>query len=70
MTRLEGEKQRCVLALQRLREFVDQALLDLEVRGLTPGPDVAQAIAHTAIDVARSLAAIGAYILVGERGPE
>jgi len=63
MTRVEGEKLRAVHHLRRLRTIVDQVLSDLERGAPIPGPDVAQAVAHTRVDVARSLSSLAAYDL-------
>lgn len=66
MTRLEGERVRVIQHLKRLRTIVDSVLADLERNAPIPGPDVAQAVAHTGIDVARSLSALQAYAWVEE----
>lgn len=64
MTRADGERERVLHTLNRLRVMVNRAIVDLSDPKIpTPGPDVAQAIAHTAVDVARSLAALNAFEL-------
>lgn len=61
MTRVEGERTRALHALGRLRTIVDRVIYDLSNGAPIPGPDVAQAVAHTGVDVARSLSALAAF---------
>ena len=61
MKRSEGEKIRAIHGLERLRCIVDQVISDLQKGAPLPGPDVQQAIAHTGVDIARTLAALAAY---------
>lgn len=63
MTRTQGERLRVLHTLQRLRTIVDQVIADLERGAPTPGPDVAQAVAHTGVDVARLLSRLDAFDL-------
>lgn len=60
-TRLDAERMRVILALRRLRTFVDQVMYDLESGAPIPGPDTGQAISHTAVDVACGLAALRVF---------
>lgn len=68
MNRTEGERRRAIHHLERLRTMVDQVLRDLETTRLIPGPDVAQAVAFTGVDVARCLSMLHAFDLAA-RGP-
>lgn len=70
MTRVEGERLRALQHLKRLHVIVGQVIVDLERRAPIPGPDVAQAVAHTGVDCARALSALAAFDLAEREGNE
>ena len=70
MNRTEGEKLRAIHHLRRLRTIVDQVIGDLEKGAPIPGPDVMQAVAHTGVDVARSLSALAAFDMAERDVPQ
>lgn len=69
MTRVAGERLRAIHHLRRLHTIVSQVLEDIERGSPIPGPDTVQAVAHTGVDVARSLSALAAFDLVARDNP-
>lgn len=61
--RAEGERIRIRHAIQRMRAILDSVETTIEV-AVPPGPDVAQAIAHSGVDLACSIARLEAYLRV------
>jgi hypothetical protein len=60
-TRAEGERIRIAHSIERIRSILSsiEATLDIDA---PPGPDVGQAIAHSGVDLACSIARLEAYM--------
>jgi hypothetical protein len=63
--RSSGERIRIAHAIARLRIILDQVEQTLDVDA-PPGPDVGQAVAHTGVDLACSIARLEAYMRAEE----
>ena len=61
MKRSEAERVRIAHAIKRMRATLDAVEMTLDVDA-PPGPDVQQAIAHSGLDLACSIARLEAYM--------
>jgi hypothetical protein len=63
--RAEGERIRIAHAITRMRAILASIETTLDVHA-PPGPDVGQAIAHSGVDLACSIARLEAYMRASE----
>jgi len=63
---IHGERTRIKHALTRMRACLDSIEHVLDDAGYPPGPDMVQALGHSAIDLATSLAKLEAYTRAAE----
>lgn len=66
-TRAEGERIRIAHAIARMRAILTSIERTLDVDA-PPGPDVGQAIAHSGVDLACSIARLEAYMWAEKGG--